>query len=181
MGADPVALGLVASFNRPGGNVTGITSLNAEIAAKRFGLIRELVPRAVRYFALVNPTDPVLAEPFTKDVQAGAATIEIHIDIIRASTEAEIEAAFAKLPRQPGSVLDLRSGRVLLSRRRRIAALAAQNAVSAIFDGRDYVEAEGWRLRADCDDLMRLAGGYTGSILKGAKPADFAQRTIDQV
>ena len=173
VGADPVALGLVASFNRPGGNVTGITSLNAEIAAKRFGLIRELVPHAVRYFALVNPTDPVLAEPFTKDVQAGAATIGIHIDIIRASTEAEIEAAFAKLPRQPGSVLIFGPDAFFYTRRRQIAALAAQNAVSTIFDGRDYVEAGGLAsYGADFDTLMRLAGGYTGSILKGAKPAD---------
>ena len=127
----------------------------------------------MRYFALVNPTDPVLAEPFTKDVQAGAATIGIHIDIIRASTEAEIEAAFAKLPRQPGSVLIFGPDAFFYTRRRQIAALAAQNAVSTIFDGRDYVEAGGLAsYGADFDNLMRLAGGYTGSILKGEKPAD---------
>ena len=173
VGADPVALGLVASFNRPGGNVTGITSLNAEIAAKRFGLIRQLVPQAVRYFALVNPTDPVLAEPFTKDVQAGAATIGIHIEIMRASTEREIERAFANFPRQSGGVLVFGPDAFFYSRRTQIAALAVQHAVPTIFDGRDYVEAGGMAsYGADFDNLMRLAGGYTGSILRGEKPAN---------
>ncbi|MBV9632692.1 MAG: ABC transporter substrate-binding protein [Xanthobacteraceae bacterium] len=173
VGADPVGLGLVASFNRPGGNVTGITSLNAEIAAKRFGLIRELVPQAARYFALVNPTDPVLAEPFTKDVQAGAATIGIHIEIIRASTDREIEQAFANFPRQSDSVLVFGPDAFFYTRRTQIAALAAQRAVPTIFDGRDYVEAGGLAsYGADFDNLMHLAGGYTGSILKGEKPAD---------
>ena len=143
VGADPVALGLVASFNRPGGNVTGITSSNAEIAAKRFSLIRELVPQAVRYFALVNPTDPVLAEPFTKGVQAGAATIGIRIEIIRASTDREIEQAFANFPPQSGSVLVFGPDAFFYTRRNKIAALATQHAVPTIFDGGDYVEAGG--------------------------------------
>jgi putative ABC transport system substrate-binding protein len=100
VGGDPVALGLVASVTRPGGNVTGITSLNADIAAKRLGLIRELAPQAVRYFALVNPTS-VLARPFIKDLQAGAASLGLEVEILHASTDAEVEAAFAKLVQQP--------------------------------------------------------------------------------
>jgi putative ABC transport system substrate-binding protein len=103
-GGDPVALGLVASLNRPGGNVTGVTSMNADIAAKRLGLIRELAPQAVRYFALVNPTS-VLADPFIKDLQAGEASLGLHVEILHASTDAEIDAAFAKLAQLPGAVL----------------------------------------------------------------------------
>jgi hypothetical protein len=103
-GGDPVDLGLVASLNRPGGNVTGVTSMNADIAAKRLGLIRELAPQAVRYFALVNPTS-VLADPFIKDLQAGAASVGLHVEILHASADAEIDAAFAKLAQLPGAVL----------------------------------------------------------------------------
>src|SRR5882757_4891418 len=101
VGADPVALGLVASLSRPGGNATGITSLNAELAAKRLGLLRELVPQATGYFFLVNPTS-VLAEANTKELEAGAASLGMHIEIVRASNDAEIEAAFANLPQRSG-------------------------------------------------------------------------------
>jgi putative tryptophan/tyrosine transport system substrate-binding protein len=105
-GGDPVALGLVASLNRPGGNVTGVTSMNGEIAAKRLGLIREPVPQAVHYFALVNPAS-VLTDPFIKDLQAGAGSVGLHAEILHASTDAEIDAAFAKIPQQPGNVLGI--------------------------------------------------------------------------
>jgi len=99
-GGDPVALGLVASLNLPGGNVTGVTSMNAEIAAKRLGLIREVSQQAMRYFALVNPTS-LLADPFIKDLQVGAANLGLHVEILNASTDSEIDAAFAKLPQRP--------------------------------------------------------------------------------
>jgi putative ABC transport system substrate-binding protein len=171
-GADPVALGLVASLSRPGSNVTGITSLNAELEAKRLGLFRELVPQAAHYFALVNPTSP-LAEPSTKALQAGAATVGIHVDILHASTDREIEAAFASLPQQGGNVLVFGPDAFFYIRRAQIAALAARHALPAIFDGRDYVEAGGLvSYGADFLNLMQLAGSYTGRILKGAKPAD---------
>jgi putative ABC transport system substrate-binding protein len=171
-GADPVELGLVASLSRPGANVTGATSLNADVSAKRFELIRELVPGAVRYFALVNPTS-VLAEPFLKDVHAGAATLGISVETLRASNDGEIEAAFAGLPKQPGSVLIFGPDASFYSRRPLIAALATRYAVPAIFDNRDYVEAGGLAsYGANFFDLMQIAGNYTGRILKGEKPAD---------
>src|SRR5207237_5306770 len=103
-GADPIALGLVPGLSRPGGNVTGITSLNAEVAAKRLAVCRELVPQTVRYFALVNPTSP-LTEPTAKELQDGAETLGVEIVFLRASSDQEIEAAFERIPREPGSLL----------------------------------------------------------------------------
>jgi putative tryptophan/tyrosine transport system substrate-binding protein len=172
VGADAVALGLVASLNRPGGNVTGITSLNADVAAKRLGVLRELVPQATRYFTLVNPTSQ-LAEPFIKDLQAGAASLAIHIDVLHASTDGEIEAAFAGLPQPAGTVLIFPPDAFFYIRRARISALAERHTVPTIFDGRDYVDAGGLAsYGADFLNVMELAGNYTAPILKGEKPAD---------
>jgi putative tryptophan/tyrosine transport system substrate-binding protein len=171
-GSDPVELGLVPNLNHPGGNVTGVTSLNAEVTAKRLGVIRELVPQATRYFALINPTSQ-LAEPFIKDLQAGAARLGIQIEILRASTDAEIEAAFAHLPQQAGSVLVFGPDTFFYIRREHIAALAARHVVPTIFDVRDYAEAGGLAsYGADFLNVMELAGNYTARILKGEKPAD---------
>lgn len=171
-GADPVALGLVANLNRPGGNITGVTSLNAETAAKRFEVMRELVPKAERYFTLINPTS-ALAEPFIRDLKAGAATLGIHVDVLRATTDDEIGAAFAGLPQQPGSVLIFGPDASFYIRRHQIAALAMRYAMPAIFDVRDYVDAGGLAsYGADFLDLMQLAGTYTGRVLKGEKPSD---------
>jgi putative ABC transport system substrate-binding protein len=171
-GADAVELGLVASLNRPGGNATGAVSLNAELGAKRFALLRDLVPQTRRYFALVNPTS-ALTEPFVRELQAGAASLGLQVDILRASTDPEIERAFAGLPQQPGNALVFGPDAFFYIRRTRIAALAVQHAVPTIFDNRDYVEAGGlMSYGADFLNLMQLAGSYTGRILKGAKPAD---------
>ena len=169
---DPVALGLVASLNRPGGNVTGVTSLNSEIAAKRLGLIRDLAPQAMRYFALVNPTS-ALVDSFTKDVAAGAANLGIQVEILHASTAAEIDAAFAKLPQQPGTVLVVSTDAFFFIRRAQISALAARHALPAMFDNREYAAAGGLvSYGADLSNAFQLAGVYTGRILKGEKPGD---------
>jgi putative ABC transport system substrate-binding protein len=171
-GSDPVELGLVASLNRPGGNLTGITSINADISAKRFGVLRQLVPQAAHYFGLVNPASP-LAGPVTRQLRAGAASLGVQIDILRASTEAEIDAAFAQLPREAGTVLVSSPDAFLYSHRKRIATLTASRAVPAIFDVRDYVDAGALvSYGADYSNVMRLAGDYTARILKGDKPAD---------
>jgi putative tryptophan/tyrosine transport system substrate-binding protein len=171
-GGDPVALGLVASLNRPGGNVTGATSMNADIAAKRLGLIRQLVPQDAHYFALVNPT-AVLADPFIKDLQAGAASLGLHAEILRASSDAEIDAAFANLPQGPGTVLLVSTDALFFSRHTQIASLATRHALSAIFDNREYTAAGGlMSYGADFYNVLQLAGVYTGRILKGEKPAD---------
>jgi putative ABC transport system substrate-binding protein len=171
-GGDPVALGLVASLNRPGGNLTGATSLNADVAAKRLGVLRELVPQAARYFALVNPSS-TLAQSFTKDLEAGAESLGLRVDILRASTEREIDAAFASLPQQGGNALLSCPDAFFYIRRAQLAALAVRYAVPAIFDVREYAEAGGLvSYGSDFLDVMQLAGDYTGRILKGEKPAD---------
>jgi putative tryptophan/tyrosine transport system substrate-binding protein len=171
-GSDPVELGLVVSLNRPGGNLTGITSINADISAKRFGVLHQMVPQATHYFGLVNSTSP-LAGPVTRQFKAGAASIGVQIDILRASTDEEIDAAFAGMPRDGGSVLVSSPDAFLYSRRKRIAALAASHAVPAIFDVRDYVDAGALvSYGADYLNVMRLAGDYTARVLKGDKPAE---------
>jgi putative tryptophan/tyrosine transport system substrate-binding protein len=171
-GGNVVALGLVASLSRPGGNVTGATSLNSDIAAKRLGLIRQVVPQESRYFALVNPTS-VLAAPFVEDLQAGAASLGLHTEILNASTDAEIDAAFAKLPQQSGTVLLASTDAFYFSRHRQIVTRAERRALPAMFDNREYAVVGGlMSYGADFDTVLQLAGVYTGRILKGEKPAD---------
>jgi putative ABC transport system substrate-binding protein len=172
VGGDAVALGLVASFSRPGSNITGATSLNTDIAAKRLGLIRQLVPQDARYFALVNPTS-ALAQPFIKDLQTGAASLGLHVEILHASTDAEIHAAFVRLSQQPGAVLLVSTDAFFFSRHIQIVTLASHHALPAIFDNREYAMAGGlMSYGADFYDILQLAGAYTGRILKGEKPAD---------
>jgi putative ABC transport system substrate-binding protein len=172
VGTDPVALGLVASLNRPGGNVTGITSMNAELAAKRLGLFRELVPGASRYFTLVKPTSE-LAAPFLKDLQSAAANLGIQIEVLNANTAREIDEAFASIPQQPGSVMVFGPDGFLYVHRVQIAELALRHALPAIFDVRDYVDAGGLAsYGSDFFNTMELAGNYAARILKGEKPAD---------
>jgi len=171
-GTDPVALGLVASLNRPGGNLTGVTALNADLGAKRLGLLRQLVPQAVRYYTLVNPTS-ALAGPFVKDIEAGAASLGLRVEVVNASTAGEIDEAFEKIPQQPGTVLVVSTDAFFFTRRAQIVALAARRALPAMFDNREIAEAGGLiSYGADFFNVMQLAGDYTGLILKGEKPAD---------
>jgi putative ABC transport system substrate-binding protein len=169
-GGDVVALGLVASISRPGANVTGATSLNADIAAKRLGLIRQVMPQGARYFALVNPSS-VLSGSYLKDLQAGAASLGLHVQIVNASTDAEIDAALANL--QPGTVLLVSTDAFFFSRHEQIARLAARYRLPAMFDNREYAVTGGlMSYGADFYVVLQLAGVYTGRILKGEKPAD---------
>ncbi len=170
--ANPVQIGLVASLNRPGGNITGATTLNTELAPKRLELLRALVPNASRYFALVNPASD-LAGPFTRDIEAAAATLGIRVDILRASDDRELEAAFAGIPQQSRSVLVSGSDAFFFVRREQIGALAVRYGVSTIFDARAYTKAGGLMSYAGDDtDLMLLTASYTGRILRGERPAD---------
>lgn len=172
IGADPVEVGLVASIGKPGGNATGVTSRNTELAAKRLGLIRELLPRAAHFAAIVNPTSQ-LAGPFTKDLEAGAATVGIKVEILGAATDAEIEAALTGVPKQPGNVVLFASDSFFYIRRAKIAALAMQLRIPSIFDVPEYVAAGGlMSYGSDFSDVLHVAGRYTGRILKGENPAD---------
>jgi putative ABC transport system substrate-binding protein len=170
---DPVALGLVASLNRPGGNATGIASLNTELAAKRLGLLRELVPQAAHFAALVNRANPALSEPFIKDLKQGAASLGLGVEIFHASTDREIDAAFANLAQKSGAVLLVGTDPYFYIRRAEIATLAVRHALPAIYDNVDYVQAGGlMSYGADAVNMCELVGTYTGRILKGEKVAD---------
>jgi putative ABC transport system substrate-binding protein len=171
-GADPVRLGLVASLSRPAGNITGVTSQNVELASKRLGLFRELVPQAARHFGLINPTSP-LAQPFVEDLQFGAAAMGLRCDILRAESDAEIDTAFVTVAAQPGSVLIVSSDAFFYIRRTKLAALALQHAIPTLFDVHEYVEVGGlMSYGSDFLDVLQFAGAYTARILNGQKPAD---------
>jgi len=170
---DPVKLGLVASLARPGGNLTGINFLSSEVVAKRLELMRELVPAATRVAVLVNPTNATDAETTVRDVAAAARAIGLQIQIFNAGTIREIDAAFANLARERIDGLFVSPDPFFNSRRVHLAVLAARHTAPATYAGRDYAEAGGlMSYGANVTDAYRQVGGYTGRILKGAKPAD---------
>jgi putative ABC transport system substrate-binding protein len=180
VGSDAVSLGLVKSLSHPEANVTGVTSLNADLAAKRLGLLRELVPIANSYFVMINQTSQ-LSDPTVRDMQRGAAAAGVKVDVLRASTDAEIEAAFASLPQQPGVVVLFGPDSFFFTRRSAIAALAMRRSIPTIFDDREYAIAGGLAsYGADWSDVMRLAGQYVGRILKGEKAADLPVQQADK-
>jgi putative ABC transport system substrate-binding protein len=169
---DPVQLGLVASLGRPGGNVTGVTQLNVEVGPKRLELARELVPKATLAALLVNPSNPS-AETVTRDLHAAAVTLGLQLYVLRASTEAEIDDAFTTFLRQRAGVLVIGSDVFFNSRAERLAALTIRHSVPAIYQLGEFTAAGGLMSYGGSNiDSYRLAGGYTGRILKGEKPAD---------
>jgi putative tryptophan/tyrosine transport system substrate-binding protein len=171
-GTDPVDLGLVEGLNRPGGNATGITSLNAELAAKRLGVFRELVPNVSRYFTLVKPTSE-LAAPFVKDLERAAASLGIRVEVLNANTSSEIDAAFAQIPQQAGCGMVFGPEGFFFVHRAQIADLALARGLPTIFDVRDYVEAGGLAsYGSDYYNVMELTGEYVARVLKGERPAD---------
>ena len=170
---DPVGLGLVASLARPGGNLTGVNFFNAELTAKRLELLRELVPAATRVAVLVNPANAETTESVLRDVAAAARTMGLQIKALNASTSPEIDAAFATLMRERPDALFVAGDGFFLSRRVQLANLTVRHAIPAAFSVRQYVEAGGlMSYGSDPLDMYRQIGVYTGSILKGAKPAD---------
>jgi putative ABC transport system substrate-binding protein len=181
-GADPVRLGLVASLSRPGGNVTGVTQTNVEVAPKRLQLLHELVPTASVMALLVNPTDGPLAETTAKEIQAAAHTLGLELHVLNASTERDLDGAFAKLIQLRAGGLVIAGGPFLISRSKQLAALAARHAVPTIFQYREFAVAGGLlSYGSDITDAYRLAGNYTGRILKGDKPADLPVQQATKV
>jgi putative tryptophan/tyrosine transport system substrate-binding protein len=168
-GGDPVRLGLVASLNRPGGNVTGISFVSADLGTKRLGLLRELLPGAARIAVLVDPKWP-LTEYFVSDLQAAALAVGQQLIVLEVSSDSEIESAFTTLvQRGAGALLN----GVGLHHLERIVALAARHRIPAIYGGRSYVAAGGLMSYApSLIDAYRQAGIYAGRILKGEKPGD---------
>jgi putative ABC transport system substrate-binding protein len=173
IGADPVQIGLVASLNQPGGNVTGVVTLNVEIAPKRLELLHELFPTATNFALLVNPTNPAVAERVSKDVQAAARTLGIKLHVLRASSESELDAVLATAARLPAAGLVVCPDPFFSSRIERLAALTIRHALPAVYEWREFTAAGGLLSYGNSrTDIFRQAGIYTGQILKGQKPAD---------
>jgi putative ABC transport system substrate-binding protein len=171
-GADAVKLGLVASLNRPGGNVTGISFLAAGLGAKRLGSIYELVPNVSVGAVLINPTNPN-AESVARDAQDSARSLGLQFHVLNASTAEDIDTVFAGLVRQQIGVLLVTADPLFLGRRVEVAALAARYAVPVIYFAREFVAAGGlMSYGTSIGAAYRQAGLYTGKILKGVKPAD---------
>ena len=178
LGIDPVQSGLVASLNRPGGNITGVVNFTTELAAKRLDLLHELVPKATVAALLVNPTNPV-NDPETRSAEDAARTLGMQVHVLRASTPIEIDAAFGALVELRAGLLVVSGDPVLTNRLDQIVALAAGHAVPAIYLWREFAAAGGlMSYGSNLADNYRQAGIYTGKILNGAKPADLPVQQI---
>ena len=170
---DPVAVGLVASLSRPGGNITGVTSLAVQLGAKQLEVLHELVPTATSIALLVNPTNPTNADTLSRDLQVAARTRGVELHVLHASTESDFDTAFASLRQLRASALIIASDAFFNSRTQLLTALAARHAVPTIYPYREYVSAGGLVSYGDSlRDSYRLVGIYAGRILKGEKPAD---------
>jgi putative tryptophan/tyrosine transport system substrate-binding protein len=171
-GADPVELGLVASLNKPGGNVTGVTFLASGLGAKRLEFLRYFVPNATTITMLMNPTYPATAAE-VHDVQAAAGVLGLRINVLNAKTISEIDAAFAAFRRERPDALFVGGDPFLLSQRDQLVPLAAAHTLPTIYPQREYVDAGGlMSYGTSIANGYRQAGAYTGKILAGAKPAE---------
>jgi putative ABC transport system substrate-binding protein len=178
---DPVRLGLVASLSRPGSNATGINFFVAELIAKRLELLRELVPAAVRVAVLVNPDDTQITPLILRDMEAAARAMGLQIEVVRASTSPEIDAAFASFVPERPDALFLGADPFFTSRRMQLTHLASRHAIPTVYSVRDYVDAGGLiSYGTDVTDAWRQVGVYAGRILKGAKPADLPVMQINK-
>jgi putative tryptophan/tyrosine transport system substrate-binding protein len=172
VGSDPVWLGLVTSYNRPGGNATGINIVTTTLEAKRIALLRELVPQTSTLGVLLNPDRPGVDRQI-KDVQQAARALGVQVRILRASSDREIEAAFTTVAQERIAALAVGAAPFFDTRRNTIVALAAHRAVPTMYHFREFAEAGGlMSYGIDPADTSRQIGVYTGRILKGAKPAD---------
>ena len=171
-GGDPVALGLVRSLNRPGGNATGISFQTVELLGKQLEMLRDLAPQSRRFAALVDPHYEY-ADAIVTSLRASAGSLGVPIEILRATTVGEIDASFANLAQKPGSALLISSSPFFTGRRTQLATLAARYTIPAIYGVREFAENGGlMSYGPDFANIYQQAGIYTGRILKGEKPAD---------
>jgi putative ABC transport system substrate-binding protein len=171
-GSDPVQIGLVASLNRPGGNVTGINAMQVEAQEKRLALLHELLPAATRFAVLVNPNNQ-MTDSLVTNTRGAAASIGQQVEVLAATTSRDIDTAFASLAQRPVSVLLVSPDPLFDTRRAQLIMLAARHAMPTIYPFREYVEAGGlMSYGTSFTDIARLAGMYTARVLKGEKPAD---------
>jgi putative ABC transport system substrate-binding protein len=181
VGIDPVQFGLVASLNRPGGNVTGVAILTVELATKRLELLHELLRTSTTLATLVNPTSP-LTEPEIKGVREAARSLGLELHVLNATTVSEIDAAFGRLVELRAGGLVVGVDPFLTSQRQRIIALAAGHSVPAIYGVREFATAGGlMSYGSDLADAYRQEGIYAGKILSGAKPADLPVQQVVRV
>jgi putative ABC transport system substrate-binding protein len=184
MGSDPVQFGLVASLNRPGGNLTGITTLNLEMTPKRLQVLRELLPTTTIMALLVNPTNaPATVETEVRQVQAAAHTLGLQmVHVLQASTERDLDSAFSTLIQRRAGGLVISADTFFSGKSVELAALASRHAVPTISPYRDFVTAGGlMSYGGSVTELYRLAGVYTGRILKGEQPADLPVQQVTKV
>jgi putative tryptophan/tyrosine transport system substrate-binding protein len=170
---DPVQLGLVASLSRPGGNVTGATQLNMEVAPKRLQLLHELIPSATDFAHLINPANPSAAERSTRELHAVSRALGLKLHLLNASSERDIETTFTTFAQLRAGGLVIAADVLFTSRLQQLGALAARHAVPAVYVGREFAAAGGLlSYGGSTADSYRLAGIYVGRILKGEKAAD---------
>ena len=171
-GNDPVQFGLVASLNRPAGNLTGVTTLNVEVGQKRLQLLHEMVPAARDIAVLINPSDPS-AQTLARDIAAASRTLGLTVHLLDASSEHDFDAAFVTLRQRQAGALVIGADPFFNSRSEQLAQLAARHAVPAIYQYRTFTAAGGLMSYGNpLGEVRRLAGTYVGRVLKGEKPAD---------
>jgi putative tryptophan/tyrosine transport system substrate-binding protein len=179
---DPIKLGLVASLNRPGGNITGATQLGEEVLPKRLELLHELLPAARVMALLVNPADPSLAEPQARVALSAAKTLGLELHVLSASAESDFDAVFAKLAEFDGAGLVIGGDALFTDRSKQLATLTVQHAMPAIYQQREFAASGGLvSYGGDVAYSYRLAGDYVGRILKGERPADLPVQQATKV
>jgi ABC-type uncharacterized transport system substrate-binding protein len=179
---DPVEVGLVASLSRPGGNLTGVTNLNAEVGPKRLELLHELLPAATSFGVLVDPTNPTLADAFSRDVQTAAHTFGVQLHVVHASTESNLDKVFASLVQLRASGLIIGPGTLFTGRSKQLGALSVRHTMPTVFQYREFVAAGGlMSYGSDETEYYRPVGIYVGRILKGEKPGDLPVQQATKV
>jgi len=182
IGGDPIELGLVASLNRPEGNLTGLTTLNQELVAKRVELLHEVVPGTSSMALLINPTSPTLTKTAIEDAQAAARSLGLELHVLNASTERDFDVVFANLIQLRAGGLVIGSDAFFSSRMEQLAALAARHAVPTVYQFREFAAAGGlMSYGGSLTNAFRGVGVYTGRILKGEKPADLPVQQVTKV
>jgi putative ABC transport system substrate-binding protein len=181
-GGDPIQLGLIASLSRPGGNVTGVSQLNTEVMPKRLELLHELLPTATAIALLVNPTNPALAEAVLRASRAAIQTLGLDLHVLNASAESDFDAVFANVTQLRAGGLVIGADAFFTSRQEQLAALALRHAVPAVYEYREFVAAGGLAsYGGSLPDSYRLAGVYSGRILKGEKPDELPVQQVTKV
>jgi putative tryptophan/tyrosine transport system substrate-binding protein len=173
IGADPVAAGLVTSLSRPGGNLTGATRLSVELAPKRLEALREILPKATTVALLVNPTDPIVAEAQSKDLDAATRKLGFKVAVLHAGTDPDFEPAFLSIVQMKADALVIGVNALFGRRIKQLAALALRHAVPSIYTTPEFVAAGGlMSYGVSTSEAYRIGGDYTGRILKGEKPSE---------